>query len=62
MLIRTDAAGMSGVVWGQPGVAVILKCRELERIAIFLTKTNRMAVERRYVNQPTKLVTILPGA
>jgi hypothetical protein len=35
----------------QPGIAAILKCREPERIAVFLTKTNRLAVERRYVHQ-----------
>ncbi len=35
---------------GQPGIAAILKCREPERIAVFLSKTNRLAVEQRHVN------------
>jgi hypothetical protein len=35
---------------GQPGIAVILKCRESERIAVYLEKTHRLAVDQRCVN------------
>jgi hypothetical protein len=35
---------------GQPGIAVILKCREPERMVVHLARTNRIAVEQRQPN------------
>jgi hypothetical protein len=35
---------------GQPGIAVILKCREPERIVVHFAKTNQIALDRRRVD------------
>jgi hypothetical protein len=35
---------------GKPGIAVILKCCEAERMAVHLARSHRVSVERRWVN------------